>query len=519
MRKYALVSAIWALTCASSAFAQFGGDWMTSGSDAQRSNWVRNDSKISPEKMGGFAVVWKMKMETKPSSRVTVTPPSLLDFYISYRGFRTLGFFGVGSDKTIGVDTDLGRLEWEKGWQTGSASTGPGCPGGLTAAVTRPMNVRYPPGPTPPGFGRGTPAKSGVGEPGEGAVTLKAALARPPQPPRPKPAKQSAGAPVEVNPFMPHIEYAVALTGDGKLHSMWVSNGNETSSAVPFLPPNANASGLIVYGNTAYVATTNSCAGVDNGVWALDMTTKQVNHWKTTAKSIAGTAGPAVTPDGTLYVGAGSELVALSPKKLETVAIHKTDGPEFTSSPVIFEYKGRNLLAAATDDGRLHLLDTASLSKALDTSAPFSGPKHQTGALASWQDPSGTRWILAPASAGGSTTGFQSNGDVTKGAIAAFKVIEKDGATKLEPAWISRDLVSPAAPIIVHGVVFALSGGVKGSSNAVLYALDPATGKELWNSGATMTAHSLSGMSAGGTRVYVATQDGMQYAFGFPTEH
>ena len=83
-----------------------------------------------------------------------------------------------------------------------------------------------------------------------------------------------------------------------------------------------------------------------------------MNHWKS-SKEIAGNAGPAVGPDGTLYVAAGDEIVALSPRQLETVAMHRHWGAEFSSSPVVFEYKGRNLLAVASNDGRLNLLDTA----------------------------------------------------------------------------------------------------------------------------------------------------------------
>ena len=41
------------------------------------------------------------------------------------------------------------------------------------------------------------------------------------------------------------MQYAVALGGDGKLHLMWVSNGNETEAGIPFVPPNANAMGLV----------------------------------------------------------------------------------------------------------------------------------------------------------------------------------------------------------------------------------------------------------------------------------
>jgi hypothetical protein len=239
-----------------------------------------------------------------------------------------------------------------------------------------------------------------------------------------------------------------------------------------------------------------------------------------------------------LYVAAGDELVALAPRSLETLAIHKSGGAEFSSTPVVFEFKDRNLLAVASNDGRIHLLDTATLSKAapLDKSAPFSSSGFASGSLASWQDPSGTRWIIAPA--GGSTAaaaGFPSvNGDVKNGAIVAWKVVDKGGVPTLQPGWISRDLTSPLSPVIVNGVVFALSSGefrpsdshmpaaerARRSTNAVLYALDAANGKELWNSGTTITSFvHIGSLAAGGSRVYVATYEGTQYAFGFPIEH
>ena len=67
-------------------------------------------------------------------------------------------------------------------------------------------------------------------------------------------------------------------------------------------------------------------------------------------------------------------------------------------------------------------------------------------------------------------------------------------------------MASPRTPIVVNGVVFALAGGNIGA-NAVLYALDPATGKELWNSGNTITSSASAGLSAGTGQVYVVTAD------------
>jgi outer membrane protein assembly factor BamB len=84
----------------------------------------------------------------------------------------------------------------------------------------------------------------------------------------------------------------------------------------------------------------------------------------------------------------------------------------------------------------------------------------------------------------------------------------------------------------VNGVVFAASSGefqggpaagpkerAERSTPAVLYALDAATGKELWTSGTTMTSFARAGLSAGGGQVYVVTFDNTLYAFGIPMEH
>jgi outer membrane protein assembly factor BamB len=115
------------------------------------------------------------------------------------------------------------------------------------------------------------------------------------------------------------------------------------------------------------------------------------------------------------------------------------------------------------------------------------------------------------------------NGTVTSGAVAAFTLVEQNGAPTLQPQWVSRDLTSPTTPVVVNGVVFALSSGAAGRGQrpvpAVLYALDGATGKQLWSSGTTMTSFVAGvGPSAGDSQVYVVTNDGTLYAFGVPME-
>ena len=127
-------------------------------------------------------------------------------------------------------------------------------------------------------------------------------------------------------------------------------------------------------------------------------------------------------------------------------------------------------------------------------------------------------------------------GPVKYGAIAAFKVEEKAGKWTLAPAWLSRDMNRAEPPVIANGVIFAYGNGEdtdqarfdiglaynhapsiasKVRTQAVLYALDAQTGKELWSSGDQIASWShWGGLSVANGRVYINTFDGMQYCFG-----
>jgi outer membrane protein assembly factor BamB len=298
---------------------------------------------------------------------------------------------------------------------------------------------------------------------------------------------------------------------------MYVSNGEEPKPAVKFLPPNANAHGLVVFDNHAYVATSNGCGGVADGLWMMNLDTQKVDHWKASSSKVA---GPAIGPDGTLYVSSGSELVALEPKTLRVKGKFSAGKVHFASMPVVFAWRDQDIVAAATNDGRLHILDAAKLDKPLASSRPFSSPDQEIKALATWVDPAGERWILAPAGGAISLAGFRStNGPVTDGAIVAWKVVDKAGTAGLEPGWVSPNMTAPKTPLIINGVVFALAAGKPNGPHATLYALDATTGKDVWSSGEAIHSFvSSGGLSAGSTRVYLSTHDGVQYAFGFPIE-
>ncbi len=551
MRKFAVVlfgCCICVLAMAQLARSQ-GRDWMADNGDAQRSAWVRSDAKINKDTLSqpGFQFLWKLKLKNAPNQLNNLTTPSTLERLIGYRGFRMLGFVGGSGDNLITIDTDLGRIEWEKHLNAAPSTQAStlACPGGMTTSVVRPTIAFMPGAGQGGGPGRNQPAKSAVGEPGQGGVTLANVRPNPPAPagppPGPPPGAAAPGRPGAANPpggqFGRGPFWINALASDGMLHTLHLSNGAEAVPPARFLPPNANASGLIVVDQIAYAVTTGGCGGVANGVWAYNQETKQVTSWK---GNVAGSVGAAFAGNGTLYVATGSggeapnSLVALEPTTLKVKASFSAGTQEFSSSPVVFEHKGKTLVAAATANGSIHILDTANLaggplaSSATLTKANDFAP----GALTSWQDASGTRWFLAPVtSAQAAAAGFKAdNGALTKGAVAAWKVVEEGGALKLQPGWVSRDLMAPLTPTIINGVAFVTSSGeARGkdakltaarSQGAILYALDAVTGKELWNSGKTVLSFAHGNALSGGVgQLYLTTNDGTIYAFGFPMEH
>src|SRR5205809_6807847 len=94
--------------------------------------------------------------------------------------------------------------------------------------------------------------------------------------------------------------------------------------------------------------------------------------------------------------------MAHEPQTIEMKYWNKAGKQDVSASPVIFVHKGKTLSAAATKDGRIHLLDSAALGGSDHQTPLYKTPVYSTaaefvpGALASWQDPGGSRGVLAP---------------------------------------------------------------------------------------------------------------------------
>jgi hypothetical protein len=334
---------------------------------------------------------------------------------------------------------------------------------------------------------------------------------------------------------------AYSLSSDGLLHVMGLQSGKDIQRPAPFLPANARWSDPIAVGTTLYAATSGNCGGAPSGIWAIDLESeaKPVASWRSNGGGIVGdiafatdgTLIAAIGPGQTTGDGKANSIVALDSKTLQVKDWFTQPTAEFVTGPTIFRHNDKDIVAAATKDGRILLLDAASpgganhttplhaSSSVLGTGATLAAP-----ALATWQDATGTQWILAPV-AGRLPAGVQAtNGAISSGAVLALKLVDAGGALSLAPGWVSHNLAAPATPIIVNGVVFALSTGRPAAASgrgtaAVLHAYDGTTGKALWTSEKTMTTFASPGSfwSALG-QTYVGTHDGTLYAFGFLDE-
>jgi hypothetical protein len=590
------------------AFAQpgrGGSQWLTALGDAQRTSWIRTDDKISVAAMSkpGFELQWKVTLDNQPrglhglAQGVTASGVTL---------FVPMSIVTGSSNNIYAIDNDIGYVVWQRHFDAPLPTPTSACAGGITSAATRIVRLdqSVPAAPAFGGFGRASAGyRSLLGEPGQGVPVEGRAAGRgraggdavgnagsrgagaapagrqggagrgaAPGAPAAVPGARGSQA-AERIPGAPRMEeggafgflfrpsgVAYVISSDGMLHVVGLPSGKDIQRPAPFLPANSRWSSPVAVNTTLYAATTGDC-GAPSGLWAIDLDSeaKPVVSWKTDGGRVAGAV--AFTSDGTLIasIGAGqitgdgkaNAIVALDAKTLQLMDWFTQPSAEFVTGPTILKHKDKEIVAAATKDGRVFLLDAKSLGGA-DHATPLhsskawlaSGATVSADALAAWQQshagaatsampsvPSAPAssteplsWILLPVNGRLAAAAPTTNGPISGGAVVALRLVDAGGAVSLAPGWVSHTLEMPATPLLVNGVAFTLSTGlprtpaVRGAP-AVLHAYDATTGKPLWNSGKAISTFASPGsMWSGLGQVYVGTHDGTLYAFGFNDE-
>jgi hypothetical protein len=491
-------------------------NWLTDGGDPQRTSWQRHETSISPATVGEMTLMWKAKLDNQPRQMHNLFAPLILSDLQVAGVSREIAIVAGISDNIYGIDVEKGTQIWKRHFDSTFVDTGRGggplCPGGQTA--------------TPIAVPTETPGKYKI----------------------------------------------YAISWDGRLRTLDPATGEEVAPPEPFLPPNGKPYSLNIHNNVLYTTTAQGCGGTPNQFYGYDLATKKVGSFNPGSGGLWPRLGPSIGKDGSVYAGSGDgdyyperqiygQAIIAVKQNPETKALEMTDwyAPsnaywlrkrdlDMNATGPVFEFKGKEYTAHTSKECRVWLLDTSSLGGEDHRTPVYRTPlicneevqfaaAGVWGALATWEQANGTRWILVPfwGPKHSEFTAPIEHGQVVQGAVAAFKMEEKAGKVQLSPAWLSRNMWQADPVVIANGVVFAYGNGedatqatfdaglayntspnrIARSGHATLYALDALTGAELWSSGDHITSFShFSSLAVANGRVYLGTYDGTLYCFG-----
>jgi outer membrane protein assembly factor BamB len=499
-------------------------NWLTDGGDSQRTSWQRNEKLISKATAKDLKLLWTVQTDNKPRQLHNLFAPLIISDVATPAGPREIAIVAGVSDNIYGIDVEKGTQTWKRHFDStfqepaDGRGYGPLCPGGLTS----------------------TPVAAPLDAPGKYKI--------------------------------------YAISWDGRLRQLDAATGEELAPAELFLPPNGKPYALNLVNNVLYTTTAQGCGGNPNQFYGYDLATKKVGSFAPGSGGLWPRLGPSVGKDGTVYAGSGDgdyypeqqiygqAVIGVkqnpTTKALElkdwyapsnAVWLRKRDLDMNVTGP-IFDYKGKEYTVHSSKECRLWLLETSALGGEDHRTPTYRSPlvcneevqfasAGVWGALSTWEDTDGTRWVLMPFW-GPKHSKFKApieHGEVVQGAIAAFKMEQRPAAAgkvagvQLTPAWISRNMYQADPAVIANGVVFGYGSGadttqataelglpyntaanrVANSGHATLYALDARTGEELWSSGDQITSFNhFSSIAVANGRVYIGTYDGKLYCFG-----
>jgi outer membrane protein assembly factor BamB/cytochrome c5 len=494
--------------------AMFGqkGQWITYSHDPQRSGFSSDEHAFSVRNVANLGLAWKTVVPNEPLFLNGLMAPLVVRGVKTGSGLKNLVMVAGSSDHVFALDAETGELVWKRDFTLSQPRPQDGgwlCPYALNA----------------------TPV-----------VDLEKAR-------------------------------VFVIGSDGRLNTLALADGQPSIPPLQFVPAFSKMWSLNYSGGVLYTSISQGCAHAASGVVAInpDAPGRPVTRFFSAADGagVWGRGGVSVGTDGFIYGVTGDApfdpaanefgdtVFRLSPRTLQldgyyTPAtwqyITRRDLDMGTSTPVVFRWNDRVLTAVGGKEGAIYVNDVSRMSGTDHHAAAYISPRYtnaaQTfqgagiwGVMSVWNDASGQTWLYVP-SWGDPTADAKfptSYGEVKNGSIMAFKVVAgADGNPSLKPEWISCDIAVPDPAAIAGGVLFVLGTGENtqqvhagdisqlltgrenlNSGHAILYALDAATGKELWSSRNAITGWThFSGVAVGDGRIFATTHEGGVYAFG-----
>ncbi len=495
------------------AIAAPAADWPTFGHDSQRSGWAAEERTLSAANVSGLELKWKTKVKNESYSLSALTPPVAAGNVSTVKGVKNVVYVSGIGGTVFALETETGEVVWSHSLPTHTTPK----PGGFQGTFLCPNGI-----------------------------TATPVIDR-------------------------HTETLYELSADGLLYGLDLGSGRPRFAPIQFVPPFSKMLSLNLSGSTIYTTLTQGCGGALSGIYSIDISDphrpviREALFSNTDTAGLWGRGGAVIGANGRVYGNTAdgkfnmqlgdysNTVISVSQHQLDAidyylppnwVYLDKKDLDLGATSPTYFGWKGRNLIAAASKEAVIYLLDADSLGGKDHQTALYTSPKLGNasdiccaglgiwGAMSTARDAQGRTWLYVPMGGPIAPTAplFPlANGDAPHGSVMAFLVMEDPKTQKpvLDPQWISGDFNIPDPSAIANGVLFALATGenanqhggeaqrFKNTQPAVLRALDAYTGKELFNSGSAFTTWvHFSGLAVSNGQVFAVDHDSNVYCFG-----
>lgn len=508
-------------------------DWLSYNYDRERTGWNRGETTLSPSTVGKLKPLWSTQLTTAAQAIVlsTLTAPVVASSVATPDGTKDL-VFSIGMDDVLSaVDAASGKIVWQKQFTN----------------------------------------------------TLKP-LRR---------ASISCSNTEQATPTIDKDRGVIYFTtSDGKLRGAHLGDGSEALTPIDMVQPFSRNWSLNLIDNVVYTTTARGCGGsaaqpVEFGtVAAVDVSDptrpslsrfytgkgRPAGPWGATGVAWGPQGAYVTTADGPNNPGSGiygDMVLAVRPHAWglndsftpsHWRYVNGRDLDFGSGGPLLFAMGKRNIVATASKESVIYLLDADNLGGVDHMTALYQSPrmgndiqdfqaKGVWGSLATALDDKGQRWLYVPMWGPPAKAGPKfpaSYGEVTNGCIMAFTVVEDNGKLTLQPQWMSRDLYMASPPVVANGVVYALqtaestvqvpksifnpdgsrkpfdpnAGAIERimvpHATMTLFAFDASTGKVLWSSKKTMdtnTVHFTQPVVALG-KLFVVDHAGHLWAFG-----
>lgn len=420
-------------------------DWLTFGYDPERTGWDRGETQITKATASHLHLIWKLQTSTKPAPPnhySTLTEAVAVNQVSTPEGEKNLVYVGSRDNTIYAIDADKGTVVWTRSF----------------------------PNPEPP------------------------------------PVAPSGNCPENMN-ATPVVDRAKGilyfLPNDGKLRGISLSDGADRLPATQFAPPYSRNFSLNLVNGWIVTGTARGCANAISQVAFIDVNdpTHPVSHYYTSPGKGSGEwgrGGIVSTPFGWVTQTAdgaydpasgrwGNSVLSFTRTGMLVDSFTPPDEPNInardldlgSTSPLVFPFDGRTLVATSGKQGVIYLLDAKNLGGASHRTALYTSPRWSNDAqlfgfngmwsvLTTYVDSHGKRWLLAPfygAPAKGTLSQFKkTHGPAINGELMAFTVEGTGAHPWLQPQWMSADLDLPGVAVVANNVILILADGDRAST-------------------------------------------------------